>query len=453
MNTPAPLSPDVLGTPEAIADPYPAYRAFRGPTPVRYVRLPAGAFTGLSTPLYSWALLRHADVVAALRDTATFSSEINAVNKAIPKLALVHDDPPRHTHLRRLVSKAFSAQRIASLSDWIGRIVHELLDAAGRGPVEFMAAYAVPLPLRVIATMLGIPDKDYPMFRRWSEAIAGYAGISAEERALKAQEMKSYVDQAIAARRAQPTADLLSVLVQAEVEGASLSDAEIHSFARVLLVAGHETTTNLIGNMAALLADRPELWRRVREDRTLVEPIIEEVLRYESPVQRIFARDNPARAARRCGDRRGRAGRYLLWSRQPGPCRLRGAGRVPAGAPGQQPTRGVRARHPLLPGRAAGPARGSHHAECTPRSLPRAQPGRGPPGAAAGRPAELGLQVAATRARLSRGEALDRLGRGGHSRAPCARRPPSLAWCLPWSSPPRRRWTGACSPPGGSVRV
>jgi cytochrome P450 len=287
MDTPAPLSPDVLGTPEGIADPYPAYRAFRGPTPVRYVRLPAGTFTGLSTPLYAWALLRHADVVAALRDTATFSSKINAVHKAIPKLALVHDDPPHHTHLRRLVGMAFGAQRIASLSDWVGRIGHELLDAAGRGPMEFMATYAVPLPVRVIAAMLGIPDKDYPMFLSWSEAMAGYNGMSAEERALKAQEMKSYVDQVISARRAQPAADLLSLLVQAEVEGTSLSNAEIHSFARVLLVAGHETTTNLIGNMVALLADRPELWRRVREDRTLVEPIIEEVLRYESPVQRI----------------------------------------------------------------------------------------------------------------------------------------------------------------------
>jgi cytochrome P450 len=285
MNAPASLSPDVLGTAEGIANPYPAFLAFRGPNPVRYLRLPAGAITGRTEPLYAWALLRHADVVATLRDPVTFSSQTPAVIKAIPKLTLLHDDPPHHTHLRRLMSKAFSPQRIASLADWIRRIAAELLDTAGSGPVEFMSAYAVPLPMRIIAAMLGVPDEDYPSFRLWSEAIVSYAGVPAEERARKNQEMMSYFGQMIAARRSQPAADLVSALVEAEA--GSLSDAEVRGFAAVLLIAGNETTTNLIGNMMALLADRPELWRRVREDRSLVEPIIEESLRYESPVQRL----------------------------------------------------------------------------------------------------------------------------------------------------------------------
>jgi cytochrome P450 len=285
MNASTSLSPDVLGTAEGIANPYPAYRAFRGPNPVRYLRLPAGALTGRTEPLYSWALLRHADVLAVLRDPTTFSSQTSAVIKTMPKLTLLHDDPPHHTHLRRLMSKAFSPQRIASLSDWVGRIAAELLDAVGRGPVEFMAAYAVPLPMRIISGMLGVPDEDYPSFRLWSEAIVSYAGVPAEERARKTQEMMSYFSQMIAARRAQPAADLISALVEAEA--GSLSDAEARGFAALLLIAGNETTTNLIGNMMGLLADRPELWRRAREDRSLVEPIIEESLRYESPVQRL----------------------------------------------------------------------------------------------------------------------------------------------------------------------
>ncbi|MCY1074258.1 cytochrome P450 [Archangium lansingense] len=286
MLAPVPLSPDVLSTPEGIANPYPAYRAFQGPNPVRYLRLPAGPLTGRTEPLYAWALLRHADVLAAIRDPATFSSQTPTVFKTMPKFALLHDDPPHHTHLRRLVSKAFSPQRIASLSEWIGRLANELLDTAGKGSVELMSAYAVPLPMRVIAGMLGVPDEDYPSFKLWSEAVIGYAGMSAEERGRKMQEMMGYLARIIAARRAQPAEDLISALVQAEVEGAALSDTEIRSFAAVLLVAGNETTTNLIGNMMALLADRPELWRRAREDRSLVDPIIEEVLRYESPVQR-----------------------------------------------------------------------------------------------------------------------------------------------------------------------
>ena len=283
----APLSPDVLNTPEGIANPYPAYRAFQGPNPVRYLRLPAGPLTGRTEPLYAWALLRHADVLAAIRDPATFSSQTPAVFKTMPKFALLHDDPPYHTRMRRLVSKAFSPQRIASLSEWIGRLANELLDTTGKGPVELMSAYAVPLPMRVIAAMLGVPDQDYPSFKLWSEAVVAYVGLSREERMRKMQEMAAYLDQAIAARRTQPAEDLLSALVEAKVEGEALTDVEIRSFAAVLLVAGNETTTNLIGNMLALLADRPELWRRAREDRSLVEPIIEEVLRYESPAQRL----------------------------------------------------------------------------------------------------------------------------------------------------------------------
>ncbi|MBN1204855.1 MAG: cytochrome P450 [Myxococcaceae bacterium] len=286
MEPQAPLSPDVLGWTETIANPFPAYRALRAQSPVRYLRLPAGEITGRKEPLYAWALLRHAQVHAAIRDPATFSSDSSAVLQAHRKFTLLEDDPPYHTRLRRLVSKAFSPQRITSLTEWIDGLSTELLDALGTGPVDLMATYASALPIRVIAALMGVPDSDYPLFKRWSEAVISYAGMPAEERALKFEEMMSYLGREVAARRAQSRSDLLSALVEAEVEGHSLSDSEIVMFAATLLIAGNETTTNLIGNMMALLADRPELWQQARENRALVDPIIEESLRYESPVQR-----------------------------------------------------------------------------------------------------------------------------------------------------------------------
>jgi cytochrome P450 family 109 len=281
------ISPDLLGTADGIADPYPIHRAFRDQSPVRYMRLPAGPVTGLKEPQYAWAVLRHADVRTAVGDQTSFSSDAPRVIKIIPKLGLLHDDPPHHTHLRRLVGKAFSPQRIATLADWIRRIANDLLDAAGRGPVELMSAYAVHLPVKVIAKMLGVPDAQYPAFRSCSESIISYAVLPPEERARKAKELSGYLDELLAQRRARPEDDLLSLLAMAEVEGEKLSDTEIHSFATLLLIAGNETTTNLIGNMMGILADRPELWQRARADRSLVDPVIEETVRFESPVQRL----------------------------------------------------------------------------------------------------------------------------------------------------------------------
>jgi cytochrome P450 len=286
MDSSMPLSPDVLSTAQGISNPYPIYRAFRGRSPVRYLRLPAGPHTGLREPIYSWALFNHAEVAAASRDPASFSANSPSVIKTHNKFALLHDDPPHHTRLRRLVTKAFTPQRISALSDWIGRIAHQLLDAAGNGPVDIISAYAIPLPMRIIAELLGIPEGDFLAFKRWSDAVISYTGMPAEERHLKINELMKYLGDVIVARRARPATDLISALIQAEVEGTSLSDEEISTFSAVLLIAGNETLTNLVGNMMAILADRPELWHRAREDRALVDPIIEEVLRYESPVQR-----------------------------------------------------------------------------------------------------------------------------------------------------------------------
>jgi cytochrome P450 len=282
MSEKMPISPEVLGSSECIADPYPAYRALRETSPVRFIRV----YTGQTEPLYAYALLRHADALAAMRDPTTFSSESPRVFKAVPKVALLHDDPPHHTRLRRLVNKAFTAQRIAALAGPVEALVNELADGMGKGSVELMETYAFPLPARVIAGMLGVPGDHHDAFRGWSRAAISYVGMPAEERARAIQEFMGYLTGIITARRQAPQDDMITAFTQAEAEGTTLSDAEIRALAFILLIAGHETTTGLIGNMLGILADRPELYERARADRSLVEPIIEETLRFESPVQR-----------------------------------------------------------------------------------------------------------------------------------------------------------------------
>ena len=278
-----------FGSPVAIANPYPFYRALRERSPLRYVRVPAGAHSGLAEPVYSFALLKYDDVLGALKDPATYSSfTLPALGSTFPRLGLLHDDPPRHTHLRRLVNKAFQPTRIAALAGFVTAAAQQLIDSI-RGPsAELISALAIPLPMRVIAHLLGIPGEDYPSYKSWSEAIANYVGVTLEKRQLVMKEMMRYFAAAIAARRTSPRDDLLTALVQAEAEGASLSDEEIIRFAATLLFAGNETTTNLIGNMLGILADRPELYAQARADRSLVEPIIEETLRFESPAQRLM---------------------------------------------------------------------------------------------------------------------------------------------------------------------
>jgi cytochrome P450 family 109 len=146
----------------------------------------------------------------------------------------------------------------------------------------------VPLPMRVIARLMGIPEEDYATFKRWSDAFLSTVGADRDDRMRNVQDMVAYFGQMAVARRTQGADDLITALVEAEIEGESLQDWEILGFCILLLIAGNETTTNLLGNLLNLLVDRPELWQQLRNDRSLVETVIEETLRYESPVQRLF---------------------------------------------------------------------------------------------------------------------------------------------------------------------
>jgi cytochrome P450 len=290
METTATFTPDQLATPACIADPYPVYRQLRAQSPVHYQFLPGGIIPGIDHPLRAWAFLRFAEVYGALRDHDTFSSARNPLEgKVVPKLVLITDDPPRHTRFRRLVNKAFTLKRIEALRPWITSVANEVLDEVGTGPVDIVQSYTMPLPVKVIARLLGIPGEDYQTFKRWSDVLLTQASSpqAAAEQTKSNQDMAAYFSRMALARRAHGAEDLITALVEAEVDGESLQDWEILGFCILLLVAGNETTTNLMGNILNVLVDRPELWQQLRADRSLVAPVIEETLRYESPVQRL----------------------------------------------------------------------------------------------------------------------------------------------------------------------
>lgn len=286
--TMSPSASEQLMTKAMLADPYPLYHALRDESPVRYTSLPAGSVTGFEAGLKSWGFLRYADVYGALRDHTTFSSHSPMASQFGPQLVLLQDDPPRHTRFRRLVNQAFTFKRTEELSPWITQVAHDLLDNMPCGDVEVIESYTVPLPVKVIARLLGISGEDYRTFKQWSDAFLSVKPMSNDERTTHLQDMVAYFGKLAAVRREQGAQDLITALVEAEVEGASLQEWEILGFCILLLIAGNETTTNLLGNLLNLLADRPELWQRLRDDRSLVEPVIEETLRYASPVQRLF---------------------------------------------------------------------------------------------------------------------------------------------------------------------
>jgi cytochrome P450 len=242
-----------------------------------------------------WLVFRYADVVRVLNDYATFSSdgqrmaqfegESNPFMSSILRL-----DPPRHRQLRNLVSQAFTPRMIAQLEPRITTITNELLDrVASTSEMDVVHDLAYPLPVTVIAELLGIPTELREDFKRWSDAIIGSdEGLAEEERAALFQEIQGmfgYFTQVLEERRQHPRDDLISALLAASVDGQRLSTMELLGFCGLLLVAGNETTTNLISNMILCFDENPDVVERLRNNRTLVPGAIEEVLRYYSPVK------------------------------------------------------------------------------------------------------------------------------------------------------------------------
>jgi erythromycin 12 hydroxylase len=238
-----------------------------------------------------WHVFRHSDVEAILRDPATFSSDTaRLVPAAAPvrRGMLTQIDPPEHRALRRLVSATFTPRMVAGLEPRIRSLTGQLLDDAGER-FDQVDALAFPLPVIVIAELLGLPADDRPLFRTWADGLFNMQVGDPNDPELGPQvaaamsEIIDYLLRACRARRAEPRDDLISALVTTEVEGRVLDDEEAANFSMLLLLAGHITTTVLLGNAVRTFDENPGVWDELRADPALIPAAIEEVLRLRSP--------------------------------------------------------------------------------------------------------------------------------------------------------------------------
>lgn len=250
-----------------------------------------------------WSVHRYADVVAALSDHETFSAEYGRLVPDYPTEAFDGDltqmDPPKHRQLRAIASRAFTPKVVADLEPRIVELTTGLLDdVAGSDGFEFVKTLAHPLPVIVIADMLGIPKTDLGLFHEWTEmAIDPPAEFDhSDERAMKelgdsvshmTGQITEYLREHLAERRVKPREDLLTRLVLAEVDGQGLTEVQLTNFVMLLFVAGHITTTMLLGNTIMCLDRNPGAFAAVRADRSLVPGAIEEALRVMSPITQI----------------------------------------------------------------------------------------------------------------------------------------------------------------------
>jgi cytochrome P450 len=277
--------------PEVIADPYPHYARLRDEAPCYH-----NEQRGI------WVLSRYDDVSAALRNTRVFSSNQGVGYEKRPVPMMIAYDPPQHTRLRRIVSSQFTPRQIAQLRPRVEQIAASLLDPLlGAGTVDWVDQVALPLPVSVIAELMGVPPERRADFKRWSsatvEAMGGAVDLDPQER-MRLEgvivEFAQYFMGVIEERRAAGGADgkaddLISLLLRANRDDEERLQAhEIVSFCVLLLVAGNETTTSLMGNGALALLEDPAQWKEVREDPQLVPALIEEALRYDSPIQGFF---------------------------------------------------------------------------------------------------------------------------------------------------------------------
>ena len=274
-------------------DPYPVYAAMRRRSPVHRSRL-----------ANAWLFSRHTDADAILRDHRRFASDprkgrlTRRQQAMLPpgeEFTMLSLDPPDHTRLRALVNKAFTSRAVDALEPHIRATAAALLDKVDASGFDLMAALAQPLPVIVIAGMLGVPGEDRDRFRLWSDRRARLLEptVSPRERAVAMQagrDFDRYFRSIVAERRAEPRDDILSALVQAEDEGERLTERETLNMLRLLVMAGNETTTNLIGNGMLALLRNPDQLRRLRDDPGLIPTAVEELLRYDAPAQAFFRR-------------------------------------------------------------------------------------------------------------------------------------------------------------------
>ncbi|MCG8351127.1 MAG: cytochrome P450 [Chloroflexales bacterium] len=297
MTQPAHLELDNLMHPDVLANPYPTYRYLREHDPVHW------------NPVFrSWFLSRYDDIVAALQHPHLSSvtwklresryplsaDDLAATKQILPYFVSFMQglDDPEHARQRGLMNKAFSARTVERLRPRVQQLVDELLDRAlSARRIELMQDLAFPLPWTIICELLGIPEEGHPIIKASSDALARYIVIVAPVAGQLAQitealqQAHDYLAHLIAVRRADPQDDLLSAMISAEENGAMLSETEIIVACTMLLLAGHETTTNMIGNGMVALLCHPEQLARLRADPQLITSAVEELLRYDGSVQ------------------------------------------------------------------------------------------------------------------------------------------------------------------------
>jgi cytochrome P450 len=265
-------------------DPFPHYQRMRESAPV-YFDEESG----------SWHVFRYDEVQRALSEHATFSSRMGGDDASgtgqLFASSLIATDPPRHRQLRSLVTQAFTPKAVEALAPRIAGLTDELLEGiTGRGSADLIREFAYPLPVIVISELMGIPAQDRERFKHWSDVIVSQTrtGSATEDHSAAHMEMTEYFLALMDHRRSQPGKDLISTLLAAEIDGQRLTVPELLGFCALLLVAGNETTTNLIGNAVLCLAEHPGTMDRLLSEPARLPQAIEEVLRFRSPVQSMY---------------------------------------------------------------------------------------------------------------------------------------------------------------------
>ena len=277
--------------PDFKANPFPFVAGLRISQPVYRTTLPD------KTPV--WLITRYEDVTTLLKDehfvknrrTAMTSEQLRKMPWVPPMFRhlernMLDLDPPDHTRLRALVHKAFTPSLIGQMRDRIQTLADELLDGVARkGEMDLINDYALPLPMTIITEILGVPTNDRDKFHKWSKAVVSLTSPKATLRVVPSVWMFiRYLRRFFERRRRDPRDDLASALIQAEEAGDKLSEDELLAMVFLLLIAGHETTVNLIGNGMLALLEHPEQMDKLRRDPSIIKTAVEELLRYTSPV-------------------------------------------------------------------------------------------------------------------------------------------------------------------------
>jgi cytochrome P450 len=261
-------------------DPFPEYARMLASSPVVF-----------DETYKLWKVYRYHDVQAVMTDYTTFSARF-FIDDAEDEGGLFSMDPPRHTPLRKWFSRGFTTQAVTTLEPRIHLLAHQLLDSAiEQGRMELISEFAVPLPVIVIAQLLGAPTQDADLFKIWSDVSLAMSQATFQQQPVDPKVVEShgefmrYLERLIDERRREPRDDFISRLVTDEEMAADMSATEIANTCKVLLVAGHHTTSSLIGNFMWTMFEHPDAWARLRAEPALLPSAIEEVLRYRSSSQ------------------------------------------------------------------------------------------------------------------------------------------------------------------------